>query len=428
MFYTRIKKEFIKIYNSRYSILVPFVLAMIPTVVSLVNQAYATNIGSHWGSYYYFIGYDTGFGGRKLLGTVMGFLLPGYVTYSEIRPIILGVSLLMLFLMLLWVWKVSKAESSRLLIPLLLLYFVGPFSLCQWVLSGLSMQYMETYMIVLTLAWLFVFVNMQRRWYYYFITLVITLVGVLLHHTFCCTFFPIFVALFCYDSLRGGRLDIVKISIYGFICLINSILLLIIWKFSHMNLSIEELQVQLQARASHDACLHTAPYMLDWMYFKTNSANYNQASAGHLGRQFMFDFAISVVFLLPMILVFAWPWVYAAAKAKTKIVGWGYRLMAIIPIAMTIPIFFIAFDYTRWLVAYFFGGVCLPMVAVAKGDQMITESLERLRNFCRRHPWAVAALVVWSAQLSFDGFFGLRDAIVVRNLLFRHVFGWEIIV
>ena len=68
------------------------------------------------------------------------------------------------------------------------------------------------------------------------------------------------------------------------------------------------------------------------------------------------------------------------------------------------------------------------MVAVATGDRLITESLERLWDFCGRHPWVVVALVAWSAQMSFDGFFGLRDAITVRNLLFRHVLGWEIIV
>ena len=363
-----------------------------------------------------------------MLGTLMGFLFPGYITYSKLRPIVLGVNVLMLVLMVLWLGRVAEEKQSRLLVPLLALYIMGPFSICQWVLSGLSMQYMETYMVVLTLAWLFLFVGISRKRYYYLITMMITMIGTLLHHTFCCTFFPIFVALFCYDSLRGGSLDVRKIIPYGIICVVNGILLLAIWKFSHMNLGIEELQTRLHARASHDACLHTAPYMLDWMYFKSNSANYEQASAGFLGRQFMVDFVISIVFLLPLILMFVWPWFHAAKKMKSIVMGWGYRLMAIVPITMTIPIFFLAFDYTRWLMAYFFGVLCLLMVAVATGDRLITESLERLWDFCGRHPWVVVALVAWSAQMSFDGFFGLRDAITVRNLLFRHVLGWEIIV
>ena len=98
---------------------------------------------------------------------------------------------------------------------LLALYAAGPFSMFTYVATHLSVCFMETYQLVLVLAWLALYVRHRGRWYYYLATFAVSILGCLVHHTFCCTLFPLMLSLMLFDAFEGGRLQRARAAIYG---------------------------------------------------------------------------------------------------------------------------------------------------------------------------------------------------------------------
>ena len=62
---------------------------------------------------YYFVGYSTGFGARKLLGTIFSFILPEYTTHRHLVPYIWCVLLAIFFV----VRQLCKCLVSRCQFP-----------------------------------------------------------------------------------------------------------------------------------------------------------------------------------------------------------------------------------------------------------------------------------------------------------------------
>lgn len=362
----------------------------------------------------YFVGYETGFGGRKLIGTIMRFILPNYVDLFHLRLVICGINIMMVAFFVLFVGRTFTIIRTRgvVLWVTLSLYLVSPFSLIHWMSSGLSVSFMETYMIVLTLMWLLLYERYSNTWGYYIATFIIVIVSCLIHHTFCCTFFPIFVAFFAYDILDKA-FSWKKMFLYGSICFSMVILLIILWKFSAMNVDIEMLSQNIMRRTSPDVFSKEkdTPSLI-LLYYLSNSENMAQAFL-HTPWRFH-ELSISIVLLAPIFYLFYAPWLIAFKNSKVQSYRYKYILPPILLTILTMPIFFVATDYSRWFVAWFFGLFVLSWVMLTKKDDLFVRSVKKIYS----NHWFVACIIIYASQLHMAYFAGLQEAITLRPHIF----------
>ncbi len=397
---------------------VPLLLlaALVPTFFHVIDYAYGCNNGSMGTSAYYFVGYETGFGGRKLLGTLYGLVLPEFVTWSHLRPFVIGINMLMLFLFAGFaIQTLRRLRDDRLAVPLLAVYLASPFSILGWVHSTMSLYFTETYTLALTLAWLMLYVASPRRWWYYLLTAAIAVTACLIHHTFCCTFFPLMAALMLHDSLPEGRIDWRRALPYGLICAALAALLGAIWMFSHMNIDYETLHQSVLDRTSEDA-YGRGSLMYDYFY-KSNSEN---SRVGFITweKRLPMEFALTLLMLLPALAVLACPWVAAARHTTGR--KWRYWGVLAVDVLMTLPMFVMATDYGRWWTALCFTLFALTLAAAARGDQPLREALERMYGFFRRHLLLAAVIVIYLIQLAPHPefpYFGLQQAMRLREFM-----------
>lgn len=394
--------------------------ALVPTLFAVIDYGYSCNNGSMGTSAYYFVGYETGFGGRKLLGTIYGLLLPDFVRWTHLRPFIIGINMLMLLLFAGFaIQTLRRLQDDRLAVPLMAVYLATPFSILGWVHSTMSLYFTETYTLALTLAWLMLYVACPRRWWYYLLTAAIAVTACLIHHTFCCTFFPLMAALMLYDSLPEGRIDWRRAVPYGLICATLGALLAIIWFCSHMNINYDELHNSIVARTSEDAYCRGS-MIKDYFYLSTgdgyNRAGFTEWETGVM--RLPMEFVLTLAMLLPALAVLAWPWVAAGRKAGSG--RWRYWGVLAADVAMTLPMFVMATDYGRWWTALCFTLFALPLAVAARGDKAMREALMDMYDYFRRHLLLAAVIVVYLLQLhphpTFP-YFGMQQAMRLRELM-----------
>ncbi|MBP3763924.1 MAG: hypothetical protein J6I49_08645 [Bacteroidales bacterium] len=392
---------------ARYGLLLLLAAAVVPALVSLFYDAFRIHWCDWWPTYNYFIGYEYGFGSRKLIGTLVGPLLPEVVTAKHIRLLVLPANVLMLLGAVWFVWRCLRA-GGRAAVPvavLTALYAVNPFSLTEWVTSSLSLGFMETYQLVATLVWLLLFLRWRGRWWYYVATLLVTTACCLVHHTFCCTLLPLYTALFVYDTLQDGRLHRGKAIAYGSMLALLLVLFVLLWRCSGMNIDMETLYSRIDGRANQDVLPDRDG--LRMLYYLSNSDN---ASGRTFDHQRDLRFAIELLFMLPLLAILVCPWVVAARRAPAGAARWRYRLVPAIALLMTVPVFFMATDYTRWWTCWTFTLATLPLAAFATGDTLFRQALLQLGGFLRRHWWLPPLLAAYLVQFHLDLFEGMVES------------------
>lgn len=397
--------------------ILPFLLALV--LLPLLGKVVAVAMGSAcfgWPSLNYHIGYETGFGGRKFIGTLCHLVFPAYVQAAHIRVLVIAANALLMALMV-WFFAgaARRAADTRLPIALLLLYFLGPFSLLAWFDTGMSVIFMETYQLALVAAWLLAYLRWHGRGGFYLFTLLLCVVCGLIHHTFCCTLMPLVAALLIYDLWHDGRFQPRRFAWTALIGLAMGALLASIWLFSEMNLPLEELSARLAATAAPNT-YEADPYVLEVLYYQSNSGN-RDASLDVLTQARIPELLISLPLLSPLLALLYYPWLRAARRAPSRSVAWRYRLIYITLTVLPLPIFFIATDYGRWFVCWFFSLLAALLVMLARRDAPTSEAVRALCSAARRRPWAALLLAVYLLGLHALSFEGLKEAVNIRQFL-----------
>ena len=354
--------------------LVPVLLALLllPPLASMLwlidKPDVLDNVARGWTTLNYFIGYDTGFGGRKLVGTVCRWLWGDAVGLGQIMAMATAASALMMLLLGLFLWRALPVIDRRSL-PLaavVALYMVSPMSVLRYVQGhpAMSIGCMETYQFILVLVWLLLYLRHRGSVAYWAATLATPLLGLLVHHTFMCTFMPLYVALAVAD-LRDGSSP-AKRLLYGVAALLACALFVALWRFSTMNVGIDELYGRIEGKVS------PGKEMLRVMYYVSNEDNRRWAF-GTGGFTKAIDFALMLLMMLPLVAVLWQPWVHGRRPVEALLSP------AVTVTVLTLPIFVMATDYGRWWTCYFF---CLVAALCARRDDpAVARNLERLRGW-----------------------------------------------
>ncbi|MBR6291877.1 MAG: hypothetical protein IKR33_03645 [Bacteroidales bacterium] len=404
--------------NSRYRRIIVCILttiALAPLAARTIAIILTTgNFG--WPAYNYFIGYETGFGGRKLIGTVCNLLLPNIVRVAHIQAIVIVANVLLLALSVLFAAKcLKRVEAKPQLAFILAIYLIAPFSILEWFYTGMSVIFMETYQLIFVLVWLLLFINYHQNRWFNIVTILLVFVCVLIHHTFCCVLFPLVVALLVYEMFEGEQLSKRGLIWASSVCVATALLLASIWLFSRMNIPIDTLRARLDMKAE-PGILTQEPCALEMLYYMSNSGNaiYN---SDYLYNQKLLEFLMTVVLLSPLFAVLLFPMIYATQRTKKSPLKWRYIIMCIVLIFFPLPIFFLATDYGRWFTGWLFCLLATTCVMNAIHDRYFNEASAKLYSFFKCNYWLALLLVVWLGSLHTLSFEGLNEAILARKFL-----------
>ena len=405
--------------KERWLVLLAALLAVVPSFLYAVVIAFDTDWSRWLPSYNYFVGYETGFGGRKLIGTLFGLVYPGVVTPDHVRVFILTANLLMLALLCLFFYRslTKRGELSMGAVVLAVLYAVGPFSLMAYVRTPLSMGFMETYQLVLVLAWLLLYLWRRNGWTYYAVTLLVAMLGILIHHTFCCTLLPGMVALCLMDCFAKPVVDWRKLVGYGVVTTVVAVLFVMLWWRGGMNVDMGTLLASIKER---DAGVEPDNESGLWLlYYATNEENmrFNWVEFPYKYA----EFGLSLVLLSPLLCMMIYPWASAARRAESAGRRWLYRTVYLLVALLTLPVFIVATDHSRWWIGYFFSMTVATLGTYAVGDRLMAERLQAMWDFLKRHWWVGAALVVYAAQLCMIDYRGLKQAVEFRWMIWPMV-------
>ena len=288
--------------------------------------------------------------------------------------------------------------------------------------TGLSVAFTETYQIALTLLWLLLWVKYRGRWPFYLATLGITVICCLIHHTFCCTLFPLYAGLFIYDIVGTKQIHTNNLVGYGGICFLMLVLLIVIWQFSRMTIDIDQLNAWLEEHAAVNAyeCSREAH---DSYYYMSNSENRANMAPFFTWRVRYGELFWTILLLSPLLFSVYYPWVRASRTAPTKLAAWRYRMVWILITALTLPVFFMATDYSRWFICYFFGMFVTTVSVITIGDRPLRCSILRMFRWFTKHPVISVALIIYLVSLHCTPFdqtisqFGLQEAVDLWNFI-----------
>lgn len=351
-------------------------------------------IGPAWiHSPYYFVGYETGFGGRKLLGTVCSWFLPEFVRHRHLVPFILSFFVLLVGLFIVFASRVfnygqlKKDNRLQACFFLFVVYMACPFSLLS-VVSHLG-WYADVYLYVFTMAFVFVYLKFRGHWVVYPLTALISILACLTHHVFCCLFFPAFVALFIYDSYYQDRLSLKRCFSWGGVCLLLFVLFVTIWAFS-VPMDVDAVYDQVCSR-TNGVCIKYKP-VFEWLY-EPNGANYRAMwEIGQFPARY-YELPFVFLFMSPLIALFFSPWILAIRNAEKGAKRTKYLLMFLASTLLFFPIFIMATDYNRWWDAFFFSQLMLLLIMYEVGDELMMAQVSRVFAFIKEH-WIVAILLI----------------------------------
>lgn len=407
---------------------VMLMLAFMPAAAKSVNYAYYYYFEDNnpWMTVlYYYVGYDTGFGGRKLLGTLCNQLTENLDRLMLVGILSMAINIVMFVLLTLFAYRaIHKNQNRNIPLMVLLVFCLSPFSLVEFAEVGLSSYFIETYQFAITLGWLLLFVHYHDKWWMHIVTFIAATICVLLHHTFCCTIFPLYVALFVFDSFdTDGKIKWQRCIPYIGICFLIATLLFVIWEWSNMNIGIEDMVARLKGHVGKAGDEEWLPIWLDAYYYATNTENH-QSSMNIILNCRIPEIPFYLILSSPLLAFFYYPWVSAARRVKDGL-AWRYRMSYVILTLLSIPIFFVAYDYSRWLVGWGFSLFSMTMTACIMDDKEIQNALQRLFAFFYRHSWIAILGIIYVSQLNLNGFEGLDQAIRLRKFFFK-VMGLEV--
>ncbi len=378
-----------KVINSRYAVPILLGLSFISPLIICFNTLIGAG-GLH--SPYYFVGYETGFGGRKLIGTLFGLFLPENIHHCHITPFVFFAFLLLASLFIFFVSHALKLKelktstAAQAVFLLLAVYLISNYSIFNFIAS--SAWFIDIYLYLATIAFVFLYINCRGKWYYYIGTAILALTGCLIHHIFCCLFFPMIVALFINEIFAKNEFHINRLIYYGVISLLLLLLFFAIW-LSSSPMDIDALYENVCKRAN-GVCIKEK-VVFQWLY-GSNHGNYLAMwDEGHFPLRY-YQFIPVVILMSPILALFCTPWILSIKNATKGVQQTKYLLMFLAQTILFFPIFIIATDYFRWWYAWFFCQTIIIITMYKIKDAFFIEQLEKIISWTKKN-WIISILL-----------------------------------
>ena len=343
------------------------------------------------------IDYKTGFGGRKLIASIVSLFF-GNINPRRLLKLVYLISIagciLFSYCCNLYIKQLKhrSREANIASVYLTTLYLVCPASIL-FLLKFPNFGRLDLFLYLSCLLFCFLFYHRDRNRLAYFICVALLLVfNVLSHHIFVVTYMPFFVALFIYDIWAKGfnrRL----FFFHAILAIIVIATFLSIILFSSMNISLDE------ATRYQPAVELSRKFV--WFIYYANISDHVQIYVLSNLRKLIAGFCLTIFFLLPMILLGWKIWRDTLKKQdkQARYIFWAMQASFL----LLIPAFCITVDHARWFAALVFSQFLLIAYFSFEEDSLYSHIGETLGLFVKRHIFLAACLIIYCSLLCLFG-------------------------
>lgn len=360
----------------------------------------------------YVISYQTGFGGRKLIASIINLFF-GVVTLGKIRILIYILSTLICAVFsLLCNEFLKKAERngqerfscSAFIVAFYLLCPASIMYLLQYPNLGRPDAYLYT--LCLLLCPLFYYRKKSRLLYFISLTFLM-MVAILTHHVFVASFMSFFVALFIYDIWEKG-FDVTLFWKYGIVAIITGGTLLLVMTKTIMNIDLDEAihfnpNITLSRKM---VCYGYYAHITDHMQYYV-TPKLPRLAAG---------FCLSNLFLSPLLFALwhIWHQLYLSlTQTRTKKLLLGILGSSL----LLIPAFCITIDYPRWFSAFFFMQFLLIAYFIFDDKSVYHNIGNLVSSNLKKYSFFALFLLVYCSLLGYfqsDNYFDIVEIIIEK--------------
>ena len=367
----------------------------------------------------YTIDYHTGFGGRKLIASMVS-LFTTVLNPSRLLKLVTLISIVAcaFFSYCCNIFIKSQTCRGRIFqlssVYLTTLYLLCPASIF-FLLKYPNFGRLDIFLYLACLLFCFLFYHRERNRLFYFMSVAVLMVlCILAHHIFILTYMPFFVALFIYD-IWGKGFDRKLFFCHAGLGIVVIASFLSIFLFSSMNISLDEAIVyrpDVELSRKFVWFIYYA-HIPDHVHF------YVMANI----RKLVAVFFLTLLFLAPLFYLGwkVWRDTLLGMDRRTRSLFWAMQASFL----LLVPAFCIAVDHARWFAAFLFSQFLLIAYFSFDRHSLYANVAETMGNFVRRHLFFAACLVIYCSLL---GRFGSDNALMCIEFILDKLHIYKVVV
>jgi hypothetical protein len=190
-----------------------------------------------------------------------------------------------------------------------------------------------------------------------------------------------------------------------------------------MNIEFESIYNYLQDRITESTSALSQKNALYYEFYAKLPEHYI-AYVQPVWKYNIVRFVLTIVFLLPLLLLFWIPWTLAIRHATDKRERWCYILMQASMHLIFLPAYLMAIDYDRWNCAYCFTQFCLILLLYYFDARTFVVQAERVTDILKNHFVVVLLMIIYISSLEMP--MGESTLPIVDNVCHKIGLFWQI--
>ena len=343
------------------------------------------------------IDYKTGFGGRKLVASIVSlFFNP--INHSRLLKLIYLLSILGCFFFSfccnIFIKKAKTYGFDDYIssIYLVTLYIMCPASIL-FLLVFPNFGRLDLILYLSCLVFCFLFYHREKNRLIYFLSVASLIVlNILSHHIFVVTYLSFFVSMFIYDIWSKG-FNKKLFAAYFILGIITIATFLSVILFSSMNVTLNE--------ATHYHPNIELNRKFVWFIYYAHIPEHIQLYVLPNLKKLVIGFILTIFFLLPLIgfVVKIWKNTLKEQESTSKNLFWTMQSSFL----LFVPAFCITVDHARWFSSYIFLQFLLLAYFSFDKNSLYSNIGKTISIFIQRHIFLAALLIIYCSLLGLFG-------------------------
>lgn len=345
----------------------------------------------------YVIDYSSGFGPRKLIGSILNLLVPGdNVNFAHVIVFLVVANALVIALASSVIGNFIKSTLSigntkiyYFALLMCAVYIVGPFGL-QYLFHNENFGRMDLFIIAC--CFIFISITHTKRPLFYLSSAILMVASCLIHQIFVCVFLPLFCAVYIYRIFKADHWR--KEATYGVLSMgVLTMIFMCIQFFPPNIYSLSEIVPILQSKTD----LSIDKMAVFYEYYAPISHHLFEYVPMYIDR-LIISFVTSLLILSPLLylLVIFWEGVINSSDNKK------YRLTIRLindAFLLSIPAFICTIDHGRWISALI---TCQFMIIgwlIYNNDNNVIVATKDFMAKVKSHPFLSVMFIVYMGSV-----------------------------
>ena len=333
-----------------------------------------------WMTPNYILNFDQGFSTRLLVGSVVKFFFPDFVTGRQLFQFVFVALTLLNLLAAVLCGRVLRMyrNETRGVIYVLMAYLASPAALT-YLVTQENMGRLEIYLLILTLVQIVVLLRVKNVFVKYALVLLLSGACCMIHQIYIFMFFPLVFVCGVYNVFEAKNKK-KELIVGGLVFVLIGAFFLYLQLFSSINLnSISAVKAYIETRTDY-AYLDDNIYYEYFAQLKEHWTNFWIRDLTYNLRHTV----VTLIFLLPLFGFIVSIWKKAYRCCKEKRIKWMFTLMQLSNLAM-LPVWLIMVDWERYIAVHIILEFGMILILLYKRNSYMITAVKQTAAGVEKH-------------------------------------------